>query len=230
VENANNLKYNEPAADDEEDEDAPTTSGVGNTEFRFSGLQGGIVFFDWLYAYGFVGQGWMINEAMMKGQSIKLESNKDLVGGAGASAVLYTLPVDESNIFRIGLDVKTRRIALGTDTALIDGEKVRGVDYFMSVREYQAALGVSWQIDNFIPYTGIINTIVPYTGFKISKSSGDVRFHYEDNRYNRKVKPSAEEVGQFAGISFNFNNAMSLNLESRFKDEEALGIQILVRF
>jgi len=219
-------------------------------KFNFYGVKAGAVLKDNIFIYTDLGIGEMEdnkripdwdpdrNVAYVRINRVEIETDPNFVFGFGITALMYEYKIEEDVYFRIGLDVKYRRISLETDSATITlynydagRTEVYSASYTMNMDEYQGALSVSYQYENF----------VPYIGFKISDCNGDEKvalkdfesrnsefgfgnIDYSGNFYTHGKK------GMFLGLTYYISNTFSIGIEGRERDEEAFNITAQMRF
>ncbi|MFO7557692.1 MAG: hypothetical protein R6X10_02590 [Desulfobacterales bacterium] len=213
-------------------------------KFNFYGVKAGTILKDNLFIYTVVGMGEMEdskripewepdrNVANVRIDRIEFETDSNVVFGFGITALLYEYKIDEDVYFRIGLDVKYRRISLETDSAIVH---IRDYDqgglrqsylasYATDIDEYQGALAVSYQYENF----------APYIGYKISDFNGDEKialknFPYENIDYSGNAYSNGGK-GLVLGLTYYISNTFSISIEGRERDEEAFNITAQMRF
>ncbi len=213
-------------------------------KFNFYGVKAGTVLKDNLFIYTVVGMGEMEDSksipewepdrsvAFVRIDRIEFETDSNVVFGFGITALLYEYKIDEDVFFRIGIDVKYRRISLETDSAIVH---IRNYDqggvsqsylasYAANMDEYQGALAVSYQYENF----------APYIGYKISDFNGDEKialknFPYENIDYSGNAYSNGGK-GLFLGLTYYISNTFSIGIEGRERDEEAFNITAQMRF
>ena len=213
-------------------------------KFNFYGIKAGAALKDNLFIYTVLGIGEMEDSkripdweparsvANVRIDRVEIETDPNLVFGLGITALMYEHKIDEDVFFRIGLDVKYRRISLETDSAIIHiinydsgGQReLYPASYAINMDEYQGALAASLQYENF----------VPYIGFKISDCNGDEKIalknfaagniDYSGNFYTNGRK------GLFLGLTYYISNTFSIGIEGRERDEEAFNITAQMRF
>lgn len=166
---------------------------------------------------------------------IRIKANQDIIYGGGISAIMFEHKVNEGVFFRIGLDASYRRIELSDDNAILRTyiynradtttrgyAFVPGAQYELTLNDYQGAVEVSYQIDEFTPYFGFI--ISESRGSESIHVPADAYYDYENDirlDYNK---------GFFAGMSYNYNKKISLAAEVRTRSETAFTFSTVMRF
>ncbi|KPK33588.1 MAG: hypothetical protein AMS24_00475 [Chlamydiae bacterium SM23_39] len=98
--------------------------------------------------------------------------------------------------------------------------------------ELQGSIAISYKISPFFPYIGasyLYSTITPYPGNK-----GLIRYPYPnqdiiDDFICSKIK-NKKNFGLVIGAAINNKNGISINLESRFFDQNAINVSGEIRF
>ena len=212
-------------------------------KFNFYGVKAGAALKDNLFIYTDLGIGEMEDSkrihnwepvrsvVFVRIDRVEIETDPNFVFGLGVTALMYEHKIDEDVFFRIGLDVKYRRISLETDSAVIrlsnfdSGlSEIKSASYAINMDEYQGALAASLQYENF----------VPYIGFKISDCNGDEKIaiknfaagsiDYSGNFYTNG------KSGLFLGLTYYISNTFSIGIEGRERDEEAFNVTAQMRF
>ncbi|MFZ5570484.1 MAG: hypothetical protein ACOZF0_08765 [Thermodesulfobacteriota bacterium] len=167
--------------------------------------------------------------------SLKIATDPDFVYGAGITAVMYEHKVNEGVFLRIGLDVNYRRLELEDTEAVMyhtvynhpdptnRGRQITpNVNYTLRLDDYQGALSLSYQVDNFVPYFGFL--VMESRGNETIEVPNDDYYYYNGDILLEQNK------GYFVGISYNYSNKLSLNVEARNRSESAITCRVLVRF
>ncbi len=221
---------------------------AGDLSLNTYGVRFGAILRDDIMVYGFTGVGQYddsknllayrlpdTTERTEKVDIVRIHTDPKFVYGVGISAVMYEYKVNEGVFLRIGLDANYRRIELNDNQAVIyhtvynhpdpnnRGSRIlQNVDYTLRLDDYQGAVSLSYQVDNF----------VPYFGFMIMESRGDETIQVPTDEYYYYNGDIALEQnkGYFVGISYNYSNRFSLNVEARNRSETALTCRAIVRF
>jgi hypothetical protein len=212
--------------------------------FNFYGMKIGSIIRDNLYVYGIVGVGAIKDKktiydydpkkdvADVQINYIDIETNQNIVFGAGISAIMYEEKLDEGVFFRIGFDAKYRRIGSDSNNVQVtltnwaENGAIQSypASYAMNVNEFQGAIVASYQYEK----------IAPYIGFRISDWNGEEElvvnsFTAGDINYNGSLETNGQK-GYFIGITYYISKAFSIGLEGRERDEEALNLTAQMRF
>lgn len=142
--------------------------------------------------------------------------------------------------FDLGIDGKYSQTLQDSDHLIID-DKVLPIiteNFGFKVEQYQAFLGISYKIDMFVPYVGttyLYSTIRPYSGAKhLSTTRGLFRYPYpnEDliNDFIYKNNINSHKWGFTAGVTIISNNMVSVNVETRLVDQDAVNVSAEIRF
>jgi hypothetical protein len=200
------------------------------TEYYFYGGKIGVLIMDRFMPYAILGGA----EAKKQVFRIKDTSNKvewdtkyDFVWGVGGTAMLYETKIEGmgNGTLRVGVDGRYRQSHLKVDKVkLNDDDAIKTSDSSVTDTRYhldqwQVALAVSYQMDQFIPYIGA----------KYSDASGDAKTKISSTEYKVDFK-NKTKVGMFVGGDFLVNDYFTANVEGRFFDETALSLGATVRF
>lgn len=196
-------------------------------KYRFLGSKIDLVFTDKIIVYGLLGGAYYETKYDDEGSEIKIETKNDLAWGIGATAILYETKLEQfgSPILRFGVDGRYRSSELDVDKVVIDGTEYKipsGSVTGMSLeyKDWQIAGEVSSQWGRFIPYVG-----VKYSDMDAKASITVSGTTYTDDDFELKHK-----VGAFVGTDILVLDSVSLNVEGRFINEEALTLGCAVRF
>ena len=136
------------------------------------------------------------------GVDLSIDTETAFAWGIGATVFLYEF----DNGIRLGVDGNFRNTAPSLDE----------VDVDLEYSEWQIALGVSKQIDQFVPYGGI--------------KYSDVKAELTVPGLGSEDTGSDNIFGIFVGCDFLANENISVGIEGRFIDETALAIRGMYRF
>jgi opacity protein-like surface antigen len=136
------------------------------------------------------------------GVDLSIDTETAFAWGIGATVFLYEF----DNGIRLGVDGNFRNTAPSLDE----------VDVDLEYSEWQIALGVSKQIDQFVPYGGI--------------KYSDVKAELTIPGVGSEDTGSDNIFGIFVGCDFLANENISVGIEGRFIDETALAIRGMYRF
>jgi hypothetical protein len=196
-----------------------------DVEFNFYGGKIGILIMDRFMPYTVLGAGKAEQKFTELGTSWKLETKHDFVWSIGGTAMLYETKAGEmgDGIFRIGVDGRYRKIDLDLDKLTVGGTTYKLSDFGVSgdcdMKEWQVALGLSYQIQQFIPYVGV----------KYSDLRGKLALKTPTDEASGKFRAD-KKVGFFVGGDLAINDTVSANIEGRFIDETAMSFGLLCRF
>ncbi len=197
-----------------------------DVEFNFYGGKIGILIMDRFMPYTVLGAGKAEQKFTELGTSWKLETKHDFVWSIGGTAMLYETKPGEmgDGIFRIGVDGRYRKADLDLDKLTVGGTSYTKSDlgfkkFCFDMKEWQVALGLSYQIQQLIPYIGV----------KYSDLRGDFIAKTTTDEVEGKFK-SDNNIGIFVGGDIAINDTFSANIEGRFIDETAMSFGLLCRF
>ncbi|MBN1915317.1 MAG: hypothetical protein JW769_05460 [Parachlamydiales bacterium] len=167
--------------------------------------------------------------AMIGGSKLEVDdtifTERNVSYCGGLKAVLF----DFSN-FRFGVDGKYFRSKNRTDYLLIDKEiyTIITKDYSYVYSEWQGSLGVSYLMLPFIPYGGLTYlyseiTPEPQVGL-LQTPSGSIE------KFQDSVSRTKRNWGMMLGISFINKEKIGLNIETRFFDQNSVGISGEIKF
>jgi hypothetical protein len=199
-----------------------------STEYYFFGMKAGLLVAERFMPYAMLGGASADKQQFqIGGRKVRWDTDYDYAWGLGCTAMLFEKKLSNLNkgILRIGIDGKYRQSDLDVKKIKIDDNtalkatdpNVNAATY--ELRQWQAALGVSYQIDQIVPYFG-----VKYSGSggkATAAVEGDDFTYKFDNRY---------KVGMFVGGDLVVNDSFTLNIEGRFIDETALTLSGATRF
>jgi hypothetical protein len=198
-----------------------------DTEYYYYGGKIGLIIMDRFMPYAILGG------AEAKKQQFKIGSDKvrwdtkyDFVWGAGGTAVLYETKLDQmgNGTLRFGVDGNYRQSHLKVDKVVLNSESIEASSSRVSQAKYeleqwQIALAVSYQVDQFAPYVGV----------KYSDATGEAVTKIDGTSYKNDFR-NKNNVGIFVGGDIVINNSMTANIEGRFIDETALSLSGVMRF
>lgn len=151
---------------------------------------------------------------------VEYETETSWGWGVGAKAILF-----EKDNTTIGLDGRYFNAEPDLDKIIIDGVSYSvpsGSVTKASIEydEYQIALGIAQKFDMFVPYGGV----------KYSKAKAKLLATISGTDYASEDADSEDEFGLFVGCSIVPMDSVSINVEGRFIDEEALTVSGQIRF
>ena len=154
-----------------------------------------------------------------------IEANRNLSWAVGTTATMF-----KGEKFSLGADLKYFETDQKPDFFLINGV-VRPIEgnFVLQIQEIQAALAGSYNIGNFVPYIGVtylfskINPI-PTLGL-ISIPERNLFLQFEAN-----TSINHKKIGIVLGTSLVSDKKMSLNVETRMVDQNAINVSGQLRF
>ena len=154
----------------------------------------------------------------------KFESKGDLYYGVGTTVLLHKGTFRDDIPIAFGMDIKYRRFDFEDDNITSNG-----TFYKSTLDEIQFALMVSADAGLFHPYAGARISSITGTEQFINKKQES--HYYPEGYINYKDDITwSKNLGFVAGISLHPLEKVSLNVESRFGDEEAWGFSATVKF
>jgi len=202
----------------------------GDTEYSFYGSKAGIVLWNKAYIYGIAGVANAEQKFNINGNRLTWDTDHNFTWGAGATLVVYEKPVRirEQAMLRIGVDGRYRHSELDVDNVVLNGTSFvpaegssgssltsAGFDY----NEWQAAVGVSVQFENLVPYAGV----------KYSEADGHAKATFTTAEYKEDFGAD-DNFGAFVGADFIVNDSITIYAEGRFIDETAFSGGGTIRF
>ncbi len=205
-------------------------SRIGKNEFNFYGAKIGATVANKGLVYFLLGGGDVKQEFTISGQAVKYDTNSAFIWGAGGTVVVweyepFVASMDE-HMLRIGVDARYRRIELDVEELTVDGAAYMktGTTSVLTSATYEAN---EWQIAPALSYQ--FNNFVPYIGVKYSDIDGDAKALVSGTEYKQDLKADGN-IGVFGGIDIVMGNFVSINIEGRMIDEEALTLSANARF
>ena len=212
--------------------DRNTKNSTSDTEITLYGANLGVAIKNRVIVYGTFGSIEFEKGFRDKGTDVWLESESDVYWGGGVTAMIYEteiIDLDNSKL-RVGIDFKYRYAELNVENARIGNATFSDTNRNLTNNEidytdWQIAGAVSLQWKQFAPYVGI----------KYSDAGGEVKATARGIDYETDLD-SDDKIGLFAGLTVFFRkghfdpNALALNIEGRFIDEQALSLSVTARF
>lgn len=151
---------------------------------------------------------------------VKYETDTSFSWAVGAKAILL-----EHKDTIVGLDGRYFNAEPDLDKVIVDGvsydiPSTSITEAKVEYNEFQIALGIAQNISMFIPYGGI----------KYSRAKGKAIATISGTKYESEDAKNKDNVGVFIGCSVLPLKNVSLNVEGRFVDEEALMVSGQIRF
>jgi hypothetical protein len=200
------------------------------TQYYYYGGKAGVLIMDRFMPYAILGAAQAKKQTFKTTTAdtkVKWDTKYDFVWGVGGTAMLYETKLEGmgNGTLRIGVDgnyrqshLKVDKVKKGDDEAIKTSESnVTDTRYHLD--QWQVALAVSYQMDQFIPYIG----------GKYSDASGDAKTTIDGTEYKVNFK-NKNKVGMFVGGDFLVNDSLTANVEGRFFDETALSLGATLRF
>jgi len=158
---------------------------------------------------------------------VKYEYDDDFIWGIGLNGLLYRW----DNGLEIGAGASYRQAEMNIEKATIDGNSYDRAQFALvndgDLSEWQAAVELAWNLDFFVPYVGI-----KYSDVEVD---GDVTLAI--TQYNGSGKDAGTNVGGFVGVTLlprldgiPKSEQVSINVEARFIDENALNVGLAYKF
>ena len=213
-------------------------------KFNFYGMKIGTIIRDRLYVYGIAGVGDIQDKksiydydpdrdvADVQINYLDVQTDQNIVFGAGITAIMHEEKLDEGVFFRIGFDAKYRRISFDSNNTQVvitnyaEGGAIQSypASYAMNVNEFQGAIVASYQYEK----------IAPYIGFRISDWNGEEEivvnsFTAGNINYNGSLETNGQK-GYCIGVTYYITKSFSIGLEGRERDEEAWNLTAQMRF
>jgi len=162
----------------------------------------------------------------VSGSKIELETDTAFSWGVGATVILLEKEVNGfgNGILRFGGDLKYRYSEpdINANNVVVDGVKrdISSVaNSSVEYGEFQGAIGVSYQINKFVPYMGV----------KFTKLTGEEKITVSGTEYKQDYDAD-DAVGMFVGADILITDSIALHVEGSLIDEEAITIGGTIRF
>ncbi|WP_300673953.1 hypothetical protein [Desulfoluna sp.] len=151
------------------------------------------------------------------------ESKSDFYYGVGTTVLLHQGTF--SNIpLKLGMDLKYRRFDFEDDRLEADG-----LFYSATLDEFQLAVMLSAETGRIHPYAGARLSSITGKEHYINSTGKSYYYPAEHIDYRDDITWS-KNIGFVAGASLHLLKSFSLNVESRFGDEEGYGVSATVKF
>ena len=151
------------------------------------------------------------------------ESGPDVYYGLGASIVLQRGEYKKIP-WTAGMDLSWRRYSIEEDKF-----QTEGLSYSSTLDEIQLAFSVSAEIERFSPYFGVKVASITGTEDYINKNYTTYYFEEKYIHYTEDITWS-KNIGYFMGVTTAIKGLMTVGLEIRGGDENALSINATTRF
>ncbi|VFQ45069.1 hypothetical protein MSL71_27260 [Desulfoluna butyratoxydans] len=156
--------------------------------------------------------------------SSDFESSSDLYFGVGTTVLLHKGTFREDVPFTLGMDITYRRFDF-EDDSLSDN----GTFYSATLDEIQLAVVLAAELWGIHPYAGARISSITGNERYINKTIQSYWYPHGYIDYEDDITWS-KNVGFVVGASVQLPGAISLTVESRLGDEEALGVSAAVAF
>lgn len=152
------------------------------------------------------------------GVDLKYETEGAFAWGLGATFLLNEF----ENGIRLGLDGRYRQVEPDIDEVILNNVDVSSIITSGSIeyKEWQVALGISKEFEQFVPYGGI-----KYTDVEASMKATILGTTYKTDDIN-----SDGVFGIFIGCDFLPTENISIGVEGRFIDETAVTVAATYHF
>ena len=182
----------------------------------------GVVLDDKYIIYGLLGSAKYEEEFTSLGSNVRAETEDTMVYGFGATLMFYETELENSTL-RVGMDGKWRTVDFDVEKVVIDGVSysipsgsVTALSLELTEWQFAVATSLEWQ------------KLVPYVGVKYSSVEGTSSMTVSGTTYENSDDEG--DVGIFVGCDVLVLDSMSINIEGRFIDEEAVTFGIAYRF
>lgn len=159
-------------------------------------------------------------KARVNGADVNYELDNGFSWGAGTNYIFYNNPETGWGVFT---DIKYRAIEdTGYDEVSVNGTAFSSFSAATDARwdEWQIALGVTKRWDHWMIYGG---PKVTETAIDADVTVGGTRYAFNNARTDMMV-------GGFAGLSYQFNENVSVDLEGRMGDEMGYAGKVVLKF
>jgi hypothetical protein len=172
--------------------------------------------------YGIIGQARDVEyNAQVSGANLKYDLENEFAWGGGISVFIY-------EVFGIKLfaDAKYRTIEdMDYDSVTLEGvkyskEALTGSKKNATWEEQQVALSIAKKFEYFTPYIGL----------KYSDVEASAKVTIEGIVYDTGNLDAGENIGAFVGCSLTPLENLSVDVEGRFMDEEAVSVALVYTF
>ena len=196
----------------------------GDAEVELTTFEGklGVVLDDKYIIYGLLGSAKYEEEYTTLGSNLRVETEDTMLYGFGATLIFYETELENSTL-RVGMDGKWRTVDFDIEKVVINGVSysipsgsVTALSLELTEWQFAVATSLEWQ------------KLVPYIGVKYSNVEGTSSITISGITYENTGDES--DVGIFVGCDVLVTDSMSINVEGRFIDEEAITVGCAVRF
>lgn len=208
----------------------PQTRWSKNTMDIF-GVKLGIPFRDKVVVYGVIGSSDLTVNLHYEDWTVsrKFESNDTFESGPGVFFGIGTSLIIQRGEYQkipltLGMDMSYRRYSIEENR--IGGE---GLYYSSTLDEFQLAFCLSAEAENFSPYIGVKVASITGTEDYINKNYATNYFDEGYIHYNQDITWS-KNLGYFMGVTTSIKGFVTVGIEFRGGDENAMGINATTRF
>lgn len=162
----------------------------------------------------------MMNNALVSATDgsteVLYDVDSSFTWGLGATLLAY----ETEGGFHVGMDGKYRQASPELSKVTVDGVDYALDESEVEYSEWQVAFAVSQKIGKFAPYAGV----------KYSDIKTKARATVGGTEYETEERGSKNTFGPFVGLSFLPTENLSLNVEGRFVDENAVSVNLAFKF
>jgi hypothetical protein len=198
----------------------------GDSEAQFYCGKVGILLMDKFIAYSVLGAAKAEQKFKISNNKVKWDTDTNFTWAIGGTVMLWEKAVATpwNGTLRVGVDGRYRQAHLDVDKIKLNDTEYKSTNASVTsthyeFEEWQAALGVSYQVEKLIPYVGV----------KFSDATGDASTTISGTTYKIDFD-NKDNFGIFAGIDFLAADWGTLNVEGRLIDETALTAGATLRF
>ncbi len=195
------------------------------------GMKIGVPFKDRALVYAVVGtsdskvnfhyEDWTVNRTYASDDAF--ESGPDTFFGIGTSFVMERGEFKKIPL-TLGMDISYRRYSIGDDRWDADG-----LTYYSDLDEIQLAVCLSGDLKRFSPYFGVKVGSVTGTEDYMNRNYATAYFDEGYVHYTQDITWS-KNIGYFLGATASFKDFVTVTLEFRGGDENAMGLSATTRF
>jgi len=171
--------------------------------------------------YGMLGAAYGEYEETYGSDIVKYETETDIAWGIGSTVLLY----ESDNGIMVGMDTKYRSLEADLDKIIVNGTTYDipsgdVTDASIEYMDWQVALGAAYALDMFVPYGGV----------KYSDVDAKLKTTVSGTTYESDSVEREDNFGIFVGCDILPLENLSLNVEGRFIDEEAVNFGGTLKF
>ena len=151
------------------------------------------------------------------------ESDSDVFYGVGLGFIMHRGEYRKIPM-TLGMDISYRRYSIEENRIATDG-----LSYASDLDEIQLAVCLSAQLKRFSPYAGVKISSITGTEDYVNQNEETSYFDEGYIHYTEDITWS-KDVGYFFGVTTSIKGFLSVGLEFRGGDENAMGINATTRF